>query len=191
MVLGYAKRDDEEKVTSLDTLEVDPVPSGREPDRTEHAIGVVEQRISNLAQGSLCLVLMTGPFLHVLNVISRGERELRAASDLIYDDLIFRFNFRSACRAVVSVSMHRLYIWRSHVVCFDSASWFMGTDALITNGITTKLLYLLRDRRLTDHSDPLSKVRKSRLLLFLGIELAGFGATMAITQTVGESSRPD
>lgn len=64
----------------------------------------------------------------------------------------------------------------------------MGTDALATSGITTKLLYLLRDPRLADRSDPLVKVRKSRILLFLGIELVGFGATMAITQTVGESA---
>jgi hypothetical protein len=35
-------------------------------------IGVVEQRISNLAQGSLCLVLCTGPFLHLLGLIPRG-----------------------------------------------------------------------------------------------------------------------
>jgi len=35
-------------------------------------VGVVEQRVSNLAQGSLCLVLLTGPLLHVLNLISRG-----------------------------------------------------------------------------------------------------------------------
>lgn len=38
----------------------------------EEPIGVVEQRVSNLAQGSLCLVLLTGPFLHVLSLIPRG-----------------------------------------------------------------------------------------------------------------------
>lgn len=38
----------------------------------EYPIGVVEQRVSNLAQGSLCLILLTGPFLHVLNLIPRG-----------------------------------------------------------------------------------------------------------------------
>ena len=38
----------------------------------EYPIGVVEQRVSNLAQGSLCLVLLTGPFLHLLNLIPRG-----------------------------------------------------------------------------------------------------------------------
>jgi boron transporter len=38
----------------------------------EIPIAVVEQRVSNLAQGSLCLVLLTGPFLHILNLIPRG-----------------------------------------------------------------------------------------------------------------------
>ena len=40
--------------------------------RHEVPVAVVEQRVSNLAQGSLCLVLLTGPFLHVLNLIPRG-----------------------------------------------------------------------------------------------------------------------
>jgi boron transporter len=38
----------------------------------EVPIAVVEQRVSNLAQGALCMVLLTGPFLHVLNLIPRG-----------------------------------------------------------------------------------------------------------------------
>ena len=38
----------------------------------EVPVAVVEQRVSNLAQGSLCLVLLTGPFLHVLHLIPRG-----------------------------------------------------------------------------------------------------------------------
>ena len=40
--------------------------------RHEVPIAVVEQRVSNLTQGSLCLVLLTGPFLHVLNLVPRG-----------------------------------------------------------------------------------------------------------------------
>jgi len=40
--------------------------------RNEVPVAVVEQRVSNLAQGSLCLVLLTGPFLHVLHLIPRG-----------------------------------------------------------------------------------------------------------------------
>jgi hypothetical protein len=45
---------------------------GRALTAQEVPIGVVEQRVSNLAQGSLCLVLLTGPFLHVLSLIPRG-----------------------------------------------------------------------------------------------------------------------
>lgn len=41
-------------------------------DLHEVAVAVVEQRVSNLAQGALCLVLLTGPFLHILNLIPRG-----------------------------------------------------------------------------------------------------------------------
>lgn len=43
------------------------------PSGKEVPVAVVEQRVSNLAQGSLCLVLLTGPFLHVLNLIPRGS----------------------------------------------------------------------------------------------------------------------
>lgn len=39
----------------------------------EVPIAVVEQRVSNLAQGSLCLALLTGPFLRVLGLIPRGN----------------------------------------------------------------------------------------------------------------------
>ncbi len=56
-------------------LEPDPTQSrDGEGDARRHEVpvAVVEQRVSNLAQGALCLVLLTGPFLHVLNLIPRG-----------------------------------------------------------------------------------------------------------------------
>lgn len=64
-------------------------------------------------------------------------------------------------------------------------SWYMGAEALQGNGITLKLLYLLRDKSLTPLDEPLRRVRKSRLILFVTIQLIGFGATFAITQTIG------
>ena len=61
------KRDEEKN------LEVE---KSREGDGGHHSrevpISVVEQRVSNLVQGALCLVLLTGPFLHVLSLIPRG-----------------------------------------------------------------------------------------------------------------------
>ena len=64
-------------------------------------------------------------------------------------------------------------------------SWYMGVDALQGNGITKKILYFLRDKALTPDNEPLRRVRKSRILLFVGVQLLAFGATFAITQTVG------
>jgi len=60
--------------------------------------------------------------------------------------------------------------------------WYMGTDALLSSGVTEKILYFLRDPRHIEPSNPLNKVRKSRILLFLLVELIGFGATFAVTQ---------
>ena len=56
------KRDEENNVE---------VEKSRESSR-EVPVSVVEQRVSNLAQGALCLVLLAGPFLHVLSLIPRG-----------------------------------------------------------------------------------------------------------------------
>jgi hypothetical protein len=58
----------------------------------------------------------------------------------------------------------------------------MGTDALLSSGVTEKMLYLIRDPRAISPNDPLRQVRRSRIALFVLIELIGFGATFAITQ---------
>ena len=69
--LDKDRKDGENGEKSLGEREPDPNSNARI--RAEEVpIGVVEQRVSNLAQGSLCLVLLTGPFLHLLNLIPRG-----------------------------------------------------------------------------------------------------------------------
>ncbi|KAF9516510.1 hypothetical protein BS47DRAFT_1441482 [Hydnum rufescens UP504] len=138
VVLGHRKGEDEEH--------------GSEAEKPHHStldgqpIAVIEQRVSNLIQGSLCLVLMTGPFLHVLHLVPRGV--------------------------------------------LAGLFWYMGSAALQTSGITAKMLFLLRDPTLADTNDPLHKVRKSRIALFVIIQLLGFGATMAITQTIAAVGFP-
>lgn len=130
-------------------LEPDPTHArDGEGDARQHEVpvAVVEQRVSNLAQGALCLVLLSGPFLHVLNLIPRGV--------------------------------------------LAGLFWYMGADALESNGITKKLLYFLRDKALTPADEPLHKVRRSRILLFVAVQLAGFGATMAVTQTIAAIGFP-
>ncbi|WVQ95532.1 hypothetical protein IAU59_002629 [Kwoniella sp. CBS 9459] len=115
-------------------------------ERREVPVAVVEQRVSNLAQGCLCLILMTRPFEHVLGLIPKGV--------------------------------------------LAGLFWYMGSDALLTSGVTEKMLYLIRDKRATSPSDPLNRVRKSRIILFTIIELIGFGATFAITQTIAAIGFP-
>lgn len=122
-----------------------------EPNRSlapsqEISVAVVEQRASNLSQGALCLVLLTGPFLHVLGLIPRGV--------------------------------------------LAGLFWYMGLDALQSNGITNKIFYFFRDRALTPAYEPLRRVRKSRILLFVAIQLFGFGVTFAITQTIAAIGFP-
>jgi boron transporter len=108
---------------------------------------VVEQRVSNLAQGLLTLGTMTGPLLVVLHHIPQG----------VLAGLFF----------------------------------VMGTQALVGNGITQKMLFLARDQTLTSASDPLVRLeRKSAVWIFVSIELLGFAATFAITQTIAAIGFP-
>lgn len=108
---------------------------------------VVEQRVSNLAQGLLTLGTMTGPLLIVLHLIPQG----------VMAGLFF----------------------------------IMGVQALLGNGVTQKLIFLARDKDLTAASDPLKSIdRRLAIWAFVAIELIGFGATFAITQTVAAIGFP-
>ncbi|KAI0881027.1 HCO3 transporter family-domain-containing protein [Annulohypoxylon maeteangense] len=108
---------------------------------------VVEQRVSNLAQGLLTLGTMTGPLLIVLHLIPQA----------VLAGLFF----------------------------------IMGYQALEGNGITAKLLFLLRDHALTPGGHPLAAIRRrAAVWAFVGIELAAFAATFAITQTVAAVGFP-
>lgn len=108
---------------------------------------VVEQRVSNLAQGLLTLGTMTGPLLVVLHLIPQA----------VLAGLFF----------------------------------VMGVQALQANGITTKLIFLAKDHRLTHGSDPLKRIqRRGAIWAFVALELVGFGATFAITQTIAAIGFP-
>lgn len=132
------------------------VPASDPDDPKEHSprfmtrtTRVVEQRVSNLAQGLLTLGTMSGPLLVVLHLIPQG----------VLAGLFF----------------------------------IMGFQALEGNGITAKLLFLLRDRRQPDPGNPLSRLDKrgrKMAWIFVGIEILGFAATFAITQTVAAVGFP-
>jgi boron transporter len=67
----------------------------------------------------------------------------------------------------------------------------MGIQALQGNSITLRLLYLFRDPELHDKDDPLRKLkRQSAVWVFIIIQLLGFAATFAITQTIAAIGFP-
>ncbi|KAI1966822.1 hypothetical protein LOZ58_000311 [Ophidiomyces ophidiicola] len=108
---------------------------------------VVEQRLSNLAQGLLTLGTMTGPLLVALHLIPQA----------VMAGLFF----------------------------------IMGVQALLANGVTQKLFFLIQDKNLTPSSEPLRRIeRRLAIWCFVGIELIGFGATFAITQTIAAIGFP-
>lgn len=114
---------------------------------TAHTSHVVEQRVSNLAQGLLTLGTMAGPLLVVIHLIPEG----------VLAGLFF----------------------------------VMGVQALEGNGITVKILFLCKDASLTPASDPLKRIaRRSAVWKFVAIQLLGFGATFAITQTIAAIGFP-
>jgi hypothetical protein len=53
----------------------------------------------------------------------------------------------------------------------------MGSGALASSGVTALILFLIKDRSLTDRDEPLRRVRKSRVWTWLALELVGFAAT--------------
>ncbi|KAF9220599.1 hypothetical protein BS17DRAFT_307959 [Gyrodon lividus] len=154
IIMGRPSKKVDEEEQAQTSGRLSPITSTRvtekSSDPSEHAqevpVAVVEQRVSNLAQGALCLVLLTGPFLRILHLIPRGV--------------------------------------------LAGLFWYMGADALQGNGITYKLLFLIRDKTLTPAGESLRKVRRSRLVLFVAIQLIGFGATFAITQTIAAIGFP-
>ncbi|KAG7530249.1 hypothetical protein FFLO_05179 [Filobasidium floriforme] len=68
--------------------------------------------------------------------------------------------------------------------------WYMGSSALFGSGVTALFLFLIKDRRLTSPSDPLRRVRKSRIMMWLVFQLLGFAATFAITNTIAAIGFP-
>lgn len=133
VIKGHSKKEDEENEMEKTAggAHVRGLPS-------EVPIAVVEQRVSNLVQGTLCVVLLTSPFLRLLSWIPRGV--------------------------------------------LAGLFWHMGLDALFSNGISHKIAFLLRDKTLQPPYEPLLRVRKTRIVLFLTLQLLGFGATFGVVQ---------
>jgi hypothetical protein len=52
--------------------------------------------------------------------------------------------------------------------------------------MTLKIIWLLADKSTIPDNDPLKRCRLKSVYYFVGLELIGFAATFAITQTIGK-----
>jgi hypothetical protein len=127
----------------------------------EVAVAVVEQRVSNLVQGAFCEF----PFK------SGRWRRLQIAESRIVGLVLMTGPFEKLLGFIPKGVLAGLF-------------WYMGSSALFGSGVTALLLFLIKDRRLTSPSDPLRRVRKTRILMWLVFQLLGFAATFAITNTI-------
>ncbi|KAA6408253.1 MAG: HCO3- transporter family [Lasallia pustulata] len=65
-----------------------------------------------------------------------------------------------------------------------SGVFFVVGGSIEGNGITAKLLFLLKEHRFIQPSKPLLKLRKRRILYFVFWQLLGWACTVAISQTI-------
>ncbi|PWN35584.1 uncharacterized protein FA14DRAFT_120626, partial [Meira miltonrushii] len=66
----------------------------------------------------------------------------------------------------------------------------VGWSSIEGNGITTRTLAVFQDRRMSTHNDPLLKVRRSKVALYVGIQWIFFALTIAISQTIAAIGFP-
>ncbi|ANB13179.1 Bor1p [Sugiyamaella lignohabitans] len=68
--------------------------------------------------------------------------------------------------------------------------WMMGLSGLMGNGVTAKLKYIFSDEEHIDPKDPLNKVRKKYLYLFVIVACLGAAGEVAITDTIAAVGFP-
>ncbi|KAF2850063.1 hypothetical protein T440DRAFT_468760 [Plenodomus tracheiphilus IPT5] len=73
---------------------------------------------------------------------------------------------------------------------FAGVFFVVGWGSIESNGIVTKITYLLTERRFIDPSNPLSTIPRKRFLLFIGLQILGVACTVAISQTIAAIGFP-
>ncbi|KAJ9626555.1 hypothetical protein H2203_004188 [Taxawa tesnikishii (nom. ined.)] len=73
---------------------------------------------------------------------------------------------------------------------FSGVFFVVGWGSIEGNGITKKVIFLCNEHRFIDPSEPLLKVRKRRIVLFILLQILGVGFSVAISQTIGAIGFP-
>ena len=73
---------------------------------------------------------------------------------------------------------------------FGGVFFVVGYGGLEGSGITTKLLYLMREPRFVPSNDPLLSVPKKQIVKYVGWQALGIASTVAISQTIAAIGFP-
>ncbi|KAK4985276.1 hypothetical protein LTR50_006081 [Elasticomyces elasticus] len=73
---------------------------------------------------------------------------------------------------------------------FAGVFFIVGWGSIETNGIVQKLLFLMSEKRFVQPSEPLTRIRTSKVGLYIGWQLFGVAATVAISQTIAAIGFP-
>ena len=73
---------------------------------------------------------------------------------------------------------------------FSGVFFVVGWGSIEGNGMTQKVIFLISERRFIDAVNPLLKVPRKKIMLFLLLQILGVGFSVAISQTIGAIGFP-
>ncbi|CAG5137415.1 uncharacterized protein ALTATR162_LOCUS96 [Alternaria atra] len=73
---------------------------------------------------------------------------------------------------------------------FAGVFFVVGWGSIESNGIVTKSLYLVSEKRFIQRDNPLNRVSRNKIRLFIGLQILGVAATVAISQTIAAIGFP-
>lgn len=73
---------------------------------------------------------------------------------------------------------------------FAGVFFVVGWGSIEGNGITQKLVFLIKEHRFIDPAEPLLRVPKRKIVLFILLQILGVGFSVAISQTIGAIGFP-
>lgn len=73
---------------------------------------------------------------------------------------------------------------------FAGVFFVVGWGSIEGNGMTQKAIFLLSERRFIDPVNPLLRVPRKKIVLFLVLQILGVGFSVAISQTIGAIGFP-
>ncbi|KAF1811655.1 HCO3 transporter family protein [Eremomyces bilateralis CBS 781.70] len=76
------------------------------------------------------------------------------------------------------------------VAVFSGVFFVVGWGSIETNGIVEKLLFLMKEGRFIQRNHPLLQVPKTKICLYIGIQIFGVACSVAISQTVAAIGFP-